>query len=210
MLKRLFLLAVFAGMVMGLGACAVTAHFDQIALMDKTNQTLFNQALQKKEGKPVVLVVKNEMVKCTRNAWGKEILCNGWVPHDKTEATGEMIIPYLTKTLPNARFVLTDDKTRRPEEGEVAVMLVDQYTKMKLGFGAARFDTHLAYKVTLPDGEEKVFRAEAIRNNWVSYKRTYHYTLNKCLTKIAGDIAKWLVEKGVVEPSDANLNLASK
>ncbi len=204
MLKRLFLLAVFAGMVMGLGACGITAHLDQIALMDKTNQTLFNQALQKKEGKPVVLVVKNEMVKPTISGLtGKP----GFLPslngkRDQSEATGEMIIPYLARALPNARFVLTDDKTRRPEDGEVAVMLVDQYMKVKFG---PRFNTHLAYKVTLPDGEERVFRAEATKANWISYKRTYHYTLNKCLTKIAGDIAKWLVEKGIVSPSEVNL-----
>ncbi len=204
MLKRLFLLAVFAGMVMGLGACgmAVTAHFDQIAMMDKTNQTLFNQALQKKEGKPVVLVVKNEMVKCIRSGLtGRCGLPGLDGKRDQTEASGEMIIPYLARALPNARFVLTDDKTRRPEDGEVAVMLVDQYMKVKFG---PRFNTHLAYKVTLPDGEERVFRAEATKANWISYKRTYHYTLNKCLTKIAGDIAKWLVEKGIVEPSEVH------
>ncbi len=189
MLKRLFLLVCFAGMVMGLGACA-TYNLTKMAGINGQIPT------GPVSGRPVVVVVKRATQKYARAFLYK-------VPSvdlTKIKASSEMILPYLAKVLPHARFELAES----PRKKGLNIVLEDTESGAFLG----RLRTIIAYKVILPDGEERVFRAKAVHSDLLLAKKPLMITTRKCLTKIAGDIAKWLVEKGIVSPSE--VNLASK
>ncbi len=194
----LFLLVVVSG-------CAGTYNFDKIVL--KNQKTLFNKTLQK-QGEPMIVVVKRKVRECF-HPWFSNNVCE--LAGNKTEATGEMIIPYLKEKLPYARFVVRENEQNQNDQNsslegkKVTLMLVKAYMRGLPGFGAARFNTHIAYKVILPNGEEKEFETEATRLNWVTATRTFRWTLNRCLTSLADQITEYLLQKGVVKPDQVKL-----
>ncbi len=62
----------------------------------------------------------------------------------------------------------------------------------------------LTCPIILPEGKEKVFRAEATHSDLLLAKKPVAITTRKCLIKISSDIARWLVEKGIVSPSEVH------